>query len=180
MQAAKSNGVAGRVFVDQTERVAAAWRRSRHGLGSTTGETLSLLDSVVESFIREIGRTLQGDATPAWSRTRGTLRVSSSRGAPPLLEELTALRRCLLDALDVLGGSTDERVTVRSAINEAISSVSASCNQFADPEAPPPTIPFGGIVVEYFEPPAQTLFSSRSDRQVAEAGAPWAFQGAPR
>ncbi len=70
-------GVA-RVFAGQPERLAAAWRRIRFAEARKEGSApRNQLDSVVEPFIREVGRSLEGAAGSPWSRTRAVLRLSS-------------------------------------------------------------------------------------------------------
>jgi hypothetical protein len=52
----------------------------------------SLLDGLVEPFIREVGMNLAGEKSSAWSRTRAVLRLSAVRGARGLYEEFALLR----------------------------------------------------------------------------------------
>jgi hypothetical protein len=146
---ARAEGVA-RVFSQQPHRIAAAWRRMRH-VESKGAPTASLLDGLVEPFIHELGLSLAGDETSAWSRTRAVLRLSTSRGARGLHEEFASLRRCLVDAVEVLGGGDAERVTVNRAVDEAVDSAVALLERLHAPEAAEPRIPFGGLVVEHFE-----------------------------
>lgn len=116
-------------------------------------QTLSLLDGLVEPFIRELGRSLDGEPTSAWGRTRAVLRLSSERGARALHEEFASLRRCLVDAVDVLGGGDAERAAINRAVDEAVDSAVAHQERLMNPEAEAPRVPFGGLVVEHFERP---------------------------
>lgn len=115
---------------------------------------LSLLDGLVEPFIRELGRTLEGTETSAWGRTRGVLRLSLERGSRGLHEEFSSLRRCLVDAVDVLGGGDEERATIHRAVDEATDSAVAHLEQLRQPKAGGPRVRFGGLVVEHFVRPA--------------------------
>ncbi len=76
----RSVGVA-RVFTQQPDRLAAAWRRVRCLGASQVHPPNSLLDGLVESFIREVGHSLAGLESSPWSRTRAVLRLSPERGA---------------------------------------------------------------------------------------------------
>ncbi|MBU8899430.1 hypothetical protein DRW03_28915 [Corallococcus sp. H22C18031201] len=151
----KAAGVA-RVFSRQPDRIAALWRRAR--LASVEGPGSlepSLLDGLVETFIRELGRTLEGEDTSPWSRTRAVLRLSSTRGARALYDEFAALRRCLVDTVDVLGGGDSERRAINRALDEAVDSAVALLQRLTDAKAEGPRVPFGGLVVEYFERPTR-------------------------
>ncbi len=140
---------ASRLFVDQPDRIAAAWRRS---LGIRRPRRhRHLLDCVVEPFVREVGEALAGAAGSPWSRTRGVLRVSADRGVSALLEEFSALRRCMDDALESLASSAEERATVRYALDEAQHAALALHDLTFDPGAEQPLVRFGGLVVEFFE-----------------------------
>jgi hypothetical protein len=150
---ARAAGVA-RVFTQQPHRIAAAWRRMRHVESRGAAPSMSLLDGLVEPFIRELGRSLDGDETSAWSRTRAVLRLSAERGARALHEEFASLRRCLVDAVEVLGGGDSERAAINRAVDEAVDSAVALFDRLMDPLADVPRIPFGGLVVEHFERPA--------------------------
>lgn len=149
---ARAAGVA-RVFTQQPHRIAAAWRRMRHVESRGAAPSMSLLDGLVEGFIRELGRSLDGDETSAWSRTRAVLRLSTERGARALHEEFASLRRCLVDAVEVLGGGDVERAAINRAVDEAADSAVALFDKLMDPLAEAPRIPFGGLVVEHFERP---------------------------
>jgi hypothetical protein len=142
---------AARVFSQQPDRVAAAWRRVRLAQASHGAPVHNLLDDVVEPFIRELGRNLEGAAGSAWARTRGVLRVSPERGVQALQEEFVTLLRCLGDALNVLGAGPVQQALVRSALQEAMESALAHAHQLVEPSAPSPRVPFGGLVVELFE-----------------------------
>jgi hypothetical protein len=141
------------VFIGQPERLAAAWRRVRYAetkqaAGATTRNQL---DGVVESFIREVGRSLEGKEGSPWSRTRAVLRLTPQRGARALHEEFSALRRCLVDAVETLGGGDAERAVVNQALDEAVDSAVALMERLANPLAPRPRVPFAGVVVQLFE-----------------------------
>ncbi len=144
-------GSAARVFSAQPDRVAAAWRRLRYAEGKKGEVPNNLLDNMVEQFVSEVGRSLAGARGSAWTRTQGVLRVSVDRGARGLYEEFSALRRCMVDALDVLGAGAEERAVVNQALDEATQSAVALAQRFTDPDADAPEVPFGGLVVEYFE-----------------------------
>ena len=74
-RARRGAGVA-RVFAGQPERLAAAWRRVRFAEARKDGGApRNQLDSVVEPFIREVGRKLEGKEGSPWSRTRAVLRL---------------------------------------------------------------------------------------------------------
>ncbi|MFP2912748.1 hypothetical protein ACLESD_48620 [Pyxidicoccus sp. 3LFB2] len=107
--------VLARFFRQQPDRIAALWRRMRlatEAEGSV--HVLGQLDGLVEPFIREVGRTLEGEETSPWSRTRAVLRLSPERGARALYDEFAALRRCLVDAAEVLGGGDWERERINA------------------------------------------------------------------
>jgi hypothetical protein len=142
------------VFLKQPERIAAAWRQVRHAQARGAQPAAHLIDGVVEPFVREVGQALLGTPGSPWSRTRGVLRISLSRGARGLYEEFTALRRCMTDALEALGGGLEERRTLSAALDDAVDSAVAAWQQLQDPRAEPPRIPFGGVVVELYEPGA--------------------------
>ncbi len=146
-------GAAGRMFGEQPERLCAAWRRERYAQAGRRSVPDSLLDGVVEDFIRQIGACLRHETTlPAWSRTRGVLRLSVARGPDSILEELATLRRCLLDALGVLGARPSERELLELSVDEAAVSCLSTLQRLQDPSAPEPRVPFGGLVVELIEP----------------------------
>jgi hypothetical protein len=142
---------AARVFSQQPDRVAAAWRRVRYAEGRKGEVPHNLLDDVVEPFICEVGRSLAGDPSSAWGRTRAVLRLSPERGVRALYEEFAALRRCLVDALEVLGGSEEDRTTINRAVDEAVDSAVAYFQRLSDASADAPRVSFGGLVVEFFE-----------------------------
>jgi hypothetical protein len=142
---------AARVFSQQPDRVAAAWRRVRYAEGRKGEVPHNLLDDVVEPFICEVGKSLAGDPSSAWGRTHAVLRLSRERGVRALYDEFAALRRCLVDALEVLGGSDEERTTINRAVDEAVDSAVAYFQRLADPGADAPRVAFGGLVVEFFE-----------------------------
>ncbi|HET9451839.1 MAG TPA: hypothetical protein VFO83_13185, partial [Aggregicoccus sp.] len=129
---------AARVFSQQPDRVAAAWRRVRYAEGRKGEVPHNLLDDVVEPFICELGRSLAGEASSAWGRTRGVLRLSPERGVRALYDEFAALRRCLVDALEVLGGTDEDRATVNRAVDEAVDSAVAYFQQLSDGRAEAP------------------------------------------
>src|SRR5512140_1116216 len=141
----------GRVFERDPDRVASAWRRLRYAEGPQGVVPDNILDNVIESFVGELGATMSGAPGTAWGRARGVLRLSPERGLKTLLEELSALRRCLLDAADALEGAASERAAICFAVEEATSSATALYAQLMDPLAPHAAAPAGIIVVEYFE-----------------------------
>ena len=150
-RARRGAGVA-RVFVGQPERLAAAWRRVRASEGRKGGApVLNQLDNVVEPFIREVGKKLEGKEGSPWSRTRAVLRLAPGRGVRALHEEFAALRRCLVDAVEALGGGDAERAVVNQALDEAVDSAVALMERLGNPLAPRPRVPFAGLVVQLFE-----------------------------
>ncbi|HLL04323.1 MAG TPA: hypothetical protein VK539_27305 [Myxococcaceae bacterium] len=163
----RSVGVA-RVFTQQPDRLAAAWRRVRCLGASQVHPPNSLLDGLVESFIRELGHSLAGEETSPWSRTRAVLRLSPERGARGLYDEFAVLRRCLVDAVEVLGGGDPERAVVNRALDEAVDSAVALQQRLADVAAEGPRVPFGGLVVEYFERPSEIRAQPGSGQERAE------------
>jgi hypothetical protein len=108
----------------------------------------------VESFIREVGVSLSGEPTSPWSRTRAVLRLSPERGAKGLYEEFALLRRCMVDAVEVLGGGEPERSVVNRSLDEAVDSAVALLQRLGNAMAEGPRVPFGGLVVEWFDRPA--------------------------
>ncbi len=146
----RTAGVA-RVFTQQPERLAAAWRRVRCMGNTKAYAPQSLLDGLVEPFIREVGLNLAGEESSAWSRTRAVLRLSTERGARGLYEEFALLRRCMVDAVEVLGGGDPERAVVNRSVDEAVDSAVALLQRMKDTSAEAPRVPFGGLVVEWFE-----------------------------
>jgi len=153
-------GAVARVFLQQPDRIAAAWRRVRQAHGGGTPEIPLLIDALVEPFVREVGQALLGTPGSPWTRTRGLLRLSPSRGARGLYDEFAALRRCMTDALEVLGGGSEERRIISSALDDAVDSAVALSQQLQDPSAEPPLFPFGGVVVELYEPGLMTKMAS--------------------
>ncbi len=150
-RARRGAGVA-RVFAGQPERLAAAWRRVRFAEARKGGGApQNQLDSVVEPFIREVGKKLEGREGSPWSRTRAVLRLAPKRGVRELHEEFAALRRCLVDAVEALGGGDTERAVVNQALDEAVDSAVALMERLANPLAPRPRVPFAGLVVQLFE-----------------------------
>ncbi len=167
--ARRATGIA-RVFEGQPERLAAAWRRMRLAEARKNGTPpLNQLDSVVEPFIREVGRSLEGKEGSPWSRTRAVLRLAPRRGTRVLHEEFAALRRCLVDAVETLGGGDAEREVVNRALDEAADSAVAMMERLANPLAPKPRVPFAGLVVQFFERSegAREKKSAPSDGRVA-------------
>lgn len=161
----KGNRLA-RVLQQRPERVAAAWRRlmdARRG----GGDRLLLLDEVVEPFLRELGRSLEGAVGSPWRRTRGLLRLSAARGARGLHEEFAALRQCLFDATEVLDAGSGTRLVLEAALNEAADSAVALSEMLRDPRAEVPRVPFGGLWVEIFE--SRTAAEATPLQQVAAA-----------
>lgn len=156
-RAGRGAGVA-RVFAGQPERLATAWRRMRFAevKKKDGGAPRNQLDSVVEPFIREVGRSMEGVEGSAWSRTRAVLRLSPKRGVRALREEFVALRRCLVDAVETLGGGDEERAVVGRALDEAEESAVTLLERLTNPVAPRPRVPFAGLVVQCFEKPAVT------------------------
>ncbi len=153
-RAKRAAGVA-RVFTQQPDRLAAAWRRVRCMGSSQLHPPQSLLDGLVEPFIHEVGLSLIGDPTSPWSRTRAVLRLSSERGARGLYDEFAVLRRCLVDAVEVLGGGDPERAVVNRSLDEAVDSAVALLQRMKDASAEEPRVPFGGLVVEWFDQPSE-------------------------
>ncbi len=150
-RARRGTGVA-RVFAGQPERLAAAWRRVRFAEARQNGTPPhNQLDSVVEPFIREMGRSMEGVEGSAWSRTRAVLRLAPKRGSRALHEEFAALRRCLVDAVETLGGGDEERAVVDEAVDEAVDSALAMMARLGSPLAPRPRVPFAGLVVQFFD-----------------------------
>jgi hypothetical protein len=140
------------VFAEQPERLAAAWRRVRFAENKKEGRApRNQLDSVVEPFIREVGRSMEGKEGSPWSRTRAVLRLAPKQGARALHEEFAALRRCLVDAVEALGGGDEERTVVNRALDEAVDSAVALMERLINPTAPRPRVPFAGLVVQFFE-----------------------------
>ena len=164
-RAQRGAGVA-RVFMGQPERLAAAWRRVRFAEARKEGTPpRNQLDSVVEPFIREVGRSMEGKEGSPWSRTRAVLRLSPERGARGLYDEFAVLRRCLVDAVEVLGGGDPERAVVNRALDEAVDSAVALQQRLVDLQAEGPRVPFGGLVVECFERPSEVRPQSATVRQ---------------
>ncbi|HEX8438529.1 hypothetical protein [Archangium sp.] len=150
-RARRAAGVA-RVFEGQPERLAAAWRRVRYAETKKNGTPpRNQLDGVVEAFIREVGRNIEGKEGSPWSRTRAVLRLAPKRGVRALHEEFSSLRRCLVDAVEALGGGDAERAVVNRAVDEAVDSAVALLERLANPLAPKPRVPFAGVVVQLFE-----------------------------
>ncbi|HYO71979.1 MAG TPA: hypothetical protein VEU33_38480 [Archangium sp.] len=141
-----------RVFAGQPERLAAAWRRVRFAEARKDGGApRNQLDSVVEPFIREVGNKLEGKEGSPWSRTRAVLRLAPKRGVRALHEEFAALRRCLVDAVEALGGGDAERAVVNQALDEAVDSSVALMERLGNQLAPWPRVHFAGLVVQLFE-----------------------------
>ena len=152
--AKRAAGVA-RVFTHQPGRLAAAWRRVRCTGSPRLHPPQSLLDGLIEPFIREVGLSLSGEQSSPWSRTRAVLRLSPERGARGLYDEFAVLRRCLVDAVEVLGGGDSERAVINRCLDEAVDSAVALLQRMKDAGAEEPRVPFGGLVVEWFERPSE-------------------------
>lgn len=168
-QARRGNGVA-RAFTGQPERLAAAWRRMRFAEARKDGHPpRNQLDSIVEPFIREVGRSLEGQPGSAWGRTSAVLKLAPSRGERVLLAEFEALRRCLMDAVETLGGGDEEQAVVTRALDEAVESSLALMEQLTQPHAPAPQVPFPGLVVQLFEKPVAVRTKTRPGAGAAEA-----------
>ena len=165
-RAKKSAGVA-RVFTQQPDRLAAAWRRVRCTGSSQIHPTQSLLDGLVEPFIREVGLSLAGELTSPWARTRAVLRLSIERGAKGIYEEFAVLRRCMVDAVEVLGGGDPERAVVNRCLDEAVDSAVALLQRLKDAGVEEPRVPFGGLVVEWFERPSEVRAQQPATEQRA-------------
>lgn len=150
VQTSRHSGSVARVFAQQPDRVAAAWRRLRYAATPDGLQRNNLLDDVAEPFVREIGAALEGAPGSPWGRTRAVLRISRARGAVALWDELIALQRCLLDACDALGGSDLERQLIVVAVEEAVGSAHAHYRHLFEGAAPP-GLSFGGLVVEQYE-----------------------------
>ncbi|MFY1824585.1 hypothetical protein ACN47A_01600 [Myxococcus fulvus] len=152
----KAAGLA-RFFRHQPDRIAALWRRMRMTAHDSDGSQtpLNQLDGLVEPFVQELGVTLEGDDTSPWSRTKAVLRLSPERGARALHEEFSALRRCLVDAAEVMGGGDWEKERINRAVDEAVDSAVALLQRLRDSRVEGPRVPFGGLVVEYFERPSR-------------------------
>lgn len=162
-RAQRGAGVA-RVFMGQPERLAAAWRRVRYAETKKDGSSVrNQLDGVVEPFIREVGRSLEGKEGSPWSRTRAVLRLAPKRGARALHEEFAALRRCLVDAVETLGGGDAERGVVNRALDEAVDSAVALLERLGNPLAPRPRVPFAGVVVQFFDRPESARVKPTGD-----------------
>jgi hypothetical protein len=155
-------GAVARVFLQQPGRIAAAWRQVRQAQARGAPETPHLIDALVEPFVREVGQALLGTPGSPWTRTRGLLRLSPGRGARGLYDEFAALRRCMTDALEVLGGGSEERRIISSALDDAVDSAVAMSQQLQDPSAEPPLFRFGGVVVELYEPALTAKLASVS------------------
>ncbi|SEU37154.1 hypothetical protein [Stigmatella erecta] len=162
----RAAGVA-RVFTQQPDRLAAAWRRVRCTGSAQHMPPQGLLDALVEPFIREVGLSLAGNESSAWSRTRAVLRLSPERGARSLYEEFAVLRRCMVDAVEVLGGGDAERAVVNRAVDEAVDSSVALLQRLIDTSADGPRVPFGGLVVEWFERPSEARVQPASSGERA-------------
>lgn len=147
--------VLARFFRQQPDRIAALWRRMLLASNESEAPKTSQLDALVEPFIREVGRSLEGEESSPWSRTRAVLRLSPERGARALYDEFAALRRCLVDASEVLGGGDWEREQINRAVDEAVDCAVALLQRLRNPRAEGPRVPFGGLVVEYFERPSR-------------------------
>lgn len=157
----QTTGSVARVFVQQPDRVAAAWRRLRFARYPDGQLRSNLLDDVVEGFVKEIGASLEGVEGAPWARTQAVLRISKARGARALWEELTTLRGCLLDACDALGGSERERVRIHRAVEEALESAREHYLALFE-GGDPPRLPFGGLVVEQYEQLPKIIFGAET------------------
>ena len=135
------------LLAERPERVAAAWRRTLSGFA----EQPHMLEGAIEPFLRELSGHLRGEPGSPWSRTRGVLRLSARSGQQALDAEFGSLERCLVTTLRVLGSSGGTRARLREAIAEAHASASAYLARLFDPLAPPPRVPFGGLVIERIE-----------------------------
>lgn len=155
------------LFTGQPDRLAAAWRRERYTETPAGTSTQNLLDNVVEEFIRQIGRTLSGAVGSPWSRTRGVLRISVARGTTALIEEFGTLRRCLVDAMRVVGAEERDERVVEKAIEEAAECAVAYWRRLHNPMMPRSRAHFGGLVVEIVEPQPPMHASTRAGAAVS-------------
>lgn len=140
-----------RVFTGQADRLGNAWRQAMRALHHRPQPALLLLDGVVEPLVAELGRTLGGAEGHPWTRCRGLLRLSSQRGTQGLHDEFTTLRRCLAEAIEVLGGTSIERAWVTAALEDAAEAAAALHHRLERRTAAAPRVMFGGLVVELFE-----------------------------
>lgn len=135
----------------QPEHVAGAWRQARAGFVLETQGGMSLLEDVVDSFVREVGNLLNGAAGSPWSRTQGVLRLSPMRGVRGLREEFLQLRQCFSDALTRLRADDVDRMRTLEAVDSAEAAAEAMLVALDDAHALAPAVPFGGLVVELVE-----------------------------
>ncbi|HVE85764.1 MAG TPA: hypothetical protein VND93_23075 [Myxococcales bacterium] len=149
-QASGQMGSVARVFAQQPDRVAAAWRRLRYAALPEGQQRNNLLDDVVEPFIKQVAFALEGMPGAPWARTQAVLRLSRVRGPGALWDELMALQRCLLDACEALGGTDRERLHIHAAVREALESANDHYRELFE-GGDPPRVPFGGLVVEQYE-----------------------------
>lgn len=135
------------LLAERPERVVTAWRQTL----SNFAEQPHMLEGTIEPFLRELSHHLRGEPGSPWSRTRGVLRLSARGGQQALDAEFASLERCLVTTLGVLGGRAGTRARLREALTEAHASASAYLARLYDPLAPPPRVPFGGLVIERIE-----------------------------
>jgi len=138
------------VLMLRPDRIASSWRRLCWSHRQFKSD-VHLLDGVVESFIRELGRRMNGASGSAWGRTTGVLRLSRQRGERALALEFHLLQRCLLDALHVLGGTEQEQEQIRQAILEGAESALTTLAVLENRLKSSPRVPFNGLVVELYE-----------------------------
>jgi hypothetical protein len=166
-ESARRGANVAKVFEGQPERLATAWRRVRFSEAGKQGPPRNQLDGVVEPFIRELGRSLAEQQGSPWSRTQAVLRLAPGRGLRALREEFSTLRRCLLDAVEALGGSVEELRWVNGAVEEAEESAVALMERMGNRAAPQPRVPFAGVVVQFFDRPEASLRSSAEEGRAA-------------
>ncbi len=143
--------VVARLFSDRPERLLAAWRRVRAARPREEQPVSSLIDGLVEPFLREIGRSLAGARGHPWTRCQAMLRVSGSGAVGRYGEEFSALLQCSTEAIRVLGGQKYHVQQVSGWIRDAAESATCIALRTLGQAAPPPRVPFGGLVVQVFD-----------------------------
>jgi hypothetical protein len=135
--------------------LAGVWRRLHCHGDARRAQEVAQLEGVIEPLIFELGRQLaapvEDDAAP-WARCRGLLRLRVGADRGPLLQEFALLTEVALGYADRAGATESAKAELRRLLQM---SAQLACSELAhrvDPRQPAPEVPFGGVVVEIFEP----------------------------
>jgi hypothetical protein len=136
--------------------VAARWRRRVFdGDLERATEQTALLDGVAEPLLVEVGRELARgtvEAAAPWVRCGGLLRVSAARGKAGLDGEFDLLEDGAVELAQRCNAPAAVRRQLQLLLEAARRLAHGELAHVLDPACPRPQPPFGGVVVELYEP----------------------------